>query len=160
MSEETNQGSLIDNITFEEPNNEKYQAIVEWLKSYEPLNKHIYFNVIRDQAKTASVNSVSNGSYISEYIDDTREVEFLFAISLQESFDTGTSNANLKGIAEYYNLTKWIEEKNKERSYPTFADDELIEKLEVMQTAPTVTVDANNKVAKYLGQFKITYTEV
>ena len=107
-----------------------------------------------------TVNSVSNGREIRSFIDGTREVEFLFAISLQKSFDSGgTSDVNLDAIQEFENIALWIEANNKSKTYPNFGDNVEIEKIEVMQTAPTVTVDQNGKIAKYLGQFKITYLE-
>lgn len=136
----------------------KYLAIVNWINEYRPLNEWTYFNVVIDEPNTMTVNSVSNGRSINEFIDDTNEVEFLFAISLQKSFDSGgTSDVNLEAIQEFENIAKWVETQNKLKNFPAF--DEAIEKVEVMQTAPTVTPDSTGKVAKYLGQFKITYME-
>lgn len=138
----------------------KYLAIVNWIDEYTPLNEWTYFNVVIDEPNTMTVNSVSNGREIRSFIDGTREVEFLFAISLQKSFDSGgTSNVNLDAIQEFENIALWIEANNKSKTYPNFGDNVEIEKIEVMQTAPTVTVDQNGKIAKYLGQFKITYLE-
>ena len=136
----------------------KYLAIVNWINEYRPLNEWTYFNVVIDEPNTMTVNSVSNGRSINEFIDDTNEVEFLFAISLQKSFDSGgTSDVNLDAIHEFENIAQWVETQNKLKNFPAF--DEIIEKVEVMQTAPTVTPDSTGKVAKYLGQFKITYME-
>lgn len=136
----------------------KYLAIVNWINEYTPLNEWTYFNVVIDEPNTMTVNSVSNGRSINEFIDDTNEVEFLFAISLQKSFDSGgTSDVNLDAIQEFENIAQWVETQNKLKNFPEF--DEVIEKVEVMQTAPTVTPDSTGKVAKYFGQFKITYME-
>lgn len=136
----------------------KYLAIVNWINEYRPLNEWTYFNVVLDEPNAMSVTSVSNGSAINEFVDGTEEVEFLFAISLSKSFDSGgTSNTNLDAIEEFDNIAKWIDDQNKLKNFPAF--DEIIEKIEPMQTAPTVTVDSNGKIAKYLGQFKITYME-
>lgn len=136
----------------------KYLAIVNWINEYTPLNEWTYFNVVIDEPNTMTVNSVSNGRSVNQFIDDTNEVEFLFAISLQKSFDSGgTSDVNLEAIQEFENIAKWVETQNKLKNFPEF--DEVIEKVEVMQTAPTVTPDSTGKVAKYFGQFKITYME-
>lgn len=136
----------------------KYLAIVNWINEYTPLNEWTYFNVVIDEPNTMTVNSVSNGRSVNQFIDDTNEVEFLFAISLQKSFDSGgTSDVNLEAIQEFENIAKWVETQNKLKNFPDF--DEVIEKVEVMQTAPTVTPDSTGKVAKYFGQFKITYME-
>ena len=116
--------------------------------------------MVLDKPNTMSVNSVGTGRLIEEFVDGTRECEFLFSISLQKKYDAGgTTNTNLEAIQEFENISKWVEEKNRDQEFPAFADNELIEKVEVMTSAPTMTVDENNKVAKYLGQFKITYME-
>lgn len=136
----------------------KYLAIVNWINEYTPLNEWTYFNVVIDEPNTMTVNSVSNGRSVNQFIDDTNEVEFLFAISLQKSFDSGgTSDVNLEAIQEFENIAQWVETQNELKNFPEF--DEIIEKVEVMQTAPTVTPDSTGKVAKYFGQFKITYME-
>ncbi len=141
--------------------NDKYKAIVEWLKDYVPLSKYVYFNVILDQPDTASVNSVSSARYLREFINGNKEVELVFAISLQEDYDSGgtSENVNFDGILEYTKLSEWIETQNKNSNFPTFADNEHIERIEVMQNLPTLTTDQAGEVAKYLGQFKITYLE-
>ena len=138
----------------------KYLAIVNWINGYRPIGEWTFFNVVLDKPNTMSVNSVGTGRYIEEYMDGTRECEFLFSISLQKKYDAGgTTNTNLEAIQEFENIAKWVEEKNDNKEFPAFADNELIEKVEVMTSAPTMTVDESNKVAKYLGQFKITYME-
>ena len=138
----------------------KYLAIVNWINEYRPVGSWTFFNVVLDKPNTMSVNSVGTGRLIEEFVDGTRECEFLFSISLQKKFDAGgTTNINVEAIQEFENISRWIEEKNSKKEFPTFADNENIEKVEVMDSAPTMTVDENNKVAKYLGQFKITYME-
>ena len=138
----------------------KYLAIVNWINGYRPIGEWTFFNVVLDKPNTMSVNSVGTRRYIEEYMDGTRLCELLFSISLQKKFDAGgTTNTNVEAIQEFENISKWIEEKNDNQEFPEFADNELIEKVEVMDSAPTMTIDENNKVAKYLGQFKIIYME-
>lgn len=138
----------------------KYLAIINWINGYRPLNEWTFFNVVLDKANTMSVNSVGTGRFIEEYVDGARLCEFLFSISLQKKFDAGgTTNTNVEAIQEFENLAKWVEEKNDNQEFPEFADNEIIEKVEVMDSAPTMTTFEDDKVAKYLGQFKITYME-
>lgn len=169
MSEELNIEPTEENLNDGESQNEqveelvvdnKYLAIYNWVKTYEPLEDGLYFNVILDEPDTASVNSVSNGVEINTFIDGTKEVEYLFAVSIQREFDpAGTSSVNVTKENEFDDFAKWVEEQSEEQNFPDFGDKITIEKIEPTQTAPMVTVDTNNQVAKYLGQFKITYLE-
>ena len=49
---------------------------------------------------------------------------------------------------------------NKEKHFPDFGENVLIEQVDVLETVPSVTVDTQAGMAKYQGQFKITYMEM
>lgn len=137
----------------------KYRAIIEWMKDYVQIGKWIYFNVTLAENNIMSVTSVQSQRTLEEYIDGSKRVEFLFGIALCKTFDNGTSDVNLEAMQEYENIASWIEEQNDNENYPDFGENIVIEEVEVLETAPSLTVDNQNGIARYQGQYRITYME-
>ena len=137
----------------------KYKAITDWLMDYSLLYSWIYFNVIRGEADTLSLNSVPNERELVQYINGDREVELLFALDLVKEYDIGTSDINLEANEEFENISNWIEEQNNNGNYPDFGENIKIEEVEVLETTPSVIIDSQNNLAKYQGQYRITYIE-
>jgi hypothetical protein len=138
----------------------RYEKISEWLKEYTPRFRWIYFNVTNTEADNLSLNSVQNERELDKFIDGSRRVEFLFALDLVKEYDTGTSSINLEANREFETISEWIEQMNKEKHFPDFGENVLIEQIDVLETVPSVTVDTQAGMAKYQGQFKITYMEM
>ena len=138
----------------------RYEKISEWLKEYTPRFRWIYFNVTNSEADNLSLNSVQNERELDKFINSSRRVEFLFALDLVKEYDTGTSSINLEANREFETISEWIEQMNKEKHFPDFGENVLIEQIDVLETVPSVTVDTQAGMAKYQGQFKITYMEM
>lgn len=138
----------------------RYEKISEWLKEYTPKFRWIYFNVTNSEADNLSLNSVQNERELDKFIDGSRRVEFLFALDLVKEYDTGTSSINLEANREFETISEWVELMNKEKHFPDFGKNVIIEQVDVLETVPSVTVDTQAGMAKYQGQFKITYMEM
>lgn len=138
----------------------RYEKISEWLKEYTPKFRWIYFNVTNSEADNLSLNSVQNERELDKFINGSRRVEFLFALDLVKEYDTGTSSINLEANREFETISEWVELMNKEKHFPDFEENVLIEQIDVLETVPSVTVDTQAGMAKYQGQFKITYMEM
>lgn len=138
----------------------RYEKISEWLKEYTPRFRWIYFNVTTSEADNLSLNSVQNERELDKFIDGSRRVEFLFALDLVKEYDTGTSSINLEANREFETISEWVELMNKEKHFPDFGENIIIEQVAVLETVPSVTVDTQAGMAKYQGQFKITYMEM
>lgn len=138
----------------------RYEKISEWLKEYTPRFRWIYFNVTNSEADNLSLNSVQSERELDKFIDGSRRVEFLFALDLVKEYDTGTSSINLEANREFETISEWVELMNKEKHFPNFGENVIIEQVDVLETVPSVTVDTQAGMAKYQGQFKITYMEM
>lgn len=138
----------------------RYEKISEWLKEYTPRFRWIYFNVTNSEPDNLSLNSVQNERELDKFIDGSRRVEFLFALDLIKEYDTGTSSINLEANREFETISEWVELMNKEKHFPAFGENVIIEQINVLETVPSVTVDTQAGMAKYQGQFKITYMEM
>ena len=137
----------------------KYKKIADWLDGYVPAYSWIFFNVSPSEPDELTLNSVQNERELQTFIDGAREVEFLFALDLAKEFDIGTSEINLNAIEEFNKISDWVETQNIAKNFPDFGDNIIVESVEVLETVPSVSVDNQNQVAKYQGQFRITYIE-
>ena len=138
----------------------KYEQIIKWMQEYTPLkNEWVFFNVSVAESGFKGVNSVQNERELERFIDNSRRVEFLFSLNIGEEFDSTTTNNNLDSIQEFENFAKWVETQNKNKNFPTFEDNEIVEKVEVLETVPMISVDSQRSIAKLQGEFKITYLE-
>lgn len=151
--------NALETTTNEEPVvTNKYELIATWLKSYSPLNKYLYFNVTPFESSNVSVNSVSNDKSVDEFIDGTKRVEFLFSVNFVLDYEELKTDLNLRMNEEFIALNEWVETQDKQRNYPAFVNA-IVEKVEPLTTTPIITRDTTNNLAKYSGDFKITYTE-
>ena len=137
---------------------DKYELICTWLKSYTPLNKYLYFNVTPFESSNVSVNSVSNDKSVDEFIDGTKRVEFLFSVNFVLDYEELKTDLNLRMNEEFIALNEWVETQDKQRNYPAFVNA-IVEKVEPLTTTPIIARDTTHNLAKYSGDFKITYTE-
>lgn len=144
-------------ISNDEPKSNKYELIADWLKEYTPLNKYVYFNVTPFESDNVSLNSVSGEAYLDEFIDGTHRIELLFSVNYILDYDELKSDLNLRMNEEFISLNKWVRQQDEEGNYPEF--NCLIEKVEPLTTTPTVTRDTTHNLAKYQGEFKITFIE-
>lgn len=138
----------------------KYEQIIKWMQEYTPLkNEWVFFNVSVAESGFKGVNSVQNSRELESFIDGSRRVEFLFSLNIGEEFDSTTTNNNLDALQEFENFSMWVETQNKNKNFPSFEDNEIVEKVEVLETVPMISVDSQRSIAKLQGEFKITYLE-
>ena len=138
-----------------------YAKIEDWLKLYKPLNNWIYFNATPDINGTVAMNSVAGDRVIKRFVDGSKQKEVLFAIDMISLYDnTGTSDINMKNLDEVDNFIEWLELQDKEKNYPTFNDYTIIDKLEVLNSTPTILVNTQDMLSKYQFQVRISYKDI
>ena len=138
-----------------------YAKIENWLKLYKPLNNWIYFNATPDIDGTVAMNSVAGDRVIKRFVDGSKQKEVLFAIDMISLYDnTGTSDINMKNLDEVDNFIEWLELQDKEKNYPTFNDYTIINKLEVLNSTPTILINTQDMLSKYQFQVRISYKDM
>lgn len=138
-----------------------YAKIEDWLKLYKPLNNWIYFNATPDIDGTVAMNSVAGDRVIKRFVDGSKQKEVLFAIDMISLYDnTGTSDINMKNLDEVDNFIEWLELQDKEKNYPTFNDYTIVNKLEVLNSTPTILVNTQDMLSKYQFQVRISYKDI
>ena len=132
-----------------------YKQLYNWIREYEAIGSWLYFNVTNFEAGCISLNTVTMSRYLSQDIIGNKTVEMVCAIDMIKDYDIGTSDLNIDAIQEVCNFAKWVETNE---TKPDFGNLD-IEKIEVLESTPSLSVDSNNNLAKYQFQIKITYKE-
>lgn len=133
-----------------------YEIITEWLKTYTPLNKWIYFNYTPYKIGAMSINSVPTQRIVKTYINGDTLREILFALQMVGEYDDSTTDINIKSMQEVENFAEWIE---KNENYPDFGEGKTVTKIEVIDNVPDVMINTDNSQALYRVQCRISYRE-
>lgn len=127
----------------------KYEALATWVKdNYESVNGWIFFNASTMEDGNSSIQTMESERAEAIYNDGSTEVAFLFAIALIRSYDTEMSALNTDAMAEADNFADWIEAQNELDNLPVLGDNEVVNSVEVLDSVPSVAVDAEQNLAK------------
>lgn len=135
----------------------KYEKLSDWLLGYTTIGNWLYFNVIRMEGGSSSVQSVPGNTIISEYIDGSKERELVFAISMIRLYDTEMSENNLAAIAEVESFENWIESQT---TLPDFGTGYLVHEVEILEHVPNLSIEQDINVCNYLFQCRVKYLEI
>ena len=136
----------------------KADAIIEYFNNYPQLYSWLYLNSVTNSVGNTAMLTDSD-NVLREYIDGSKDKEYIFAIAMVKDFDTGTSDINANALGESENLIEWVEENNNNETYPDFGEKCSIEEIEIINNVPQLAIDSENNIARYLISMKINYTE-
>ena len=87
-----------------------YDQLTDWIKAnYTALSSDwLYFNAVRMDIGSNSVNSVSGSTITEKYMDGSTENELPFAIALVRLYSAEMSDDNVNAINEVSNLVEWF----------------------------------------------------
>lgn len=135
----------------------EYEQIKDWLLGYTPLGNWLYFNVMRMEIGSSSIQSVPGSTIITQYNNGSCERELIFAVSLVKLYDAGMSENNIDAIAEVKALSDWIEEQT---TLPDFGTDYIVNSVDILDHVPNLTIDQESNTCSYLFQCSVNYLEL
>lgn len=135
-----------------------YDQLTDWIKTnYMALNSDwLYFNAIRMDIGSNSVNSVSGNMVTQKYTDGSTENELTFAIALIRLYSAEQSDDNVNAINEVSNLVEWFKT---ETTLPDFGTDKVVNSIEITQNIPDIVVDQDAGLCKYQIQGKVQFLQ-
>ena len=136
-----------------------YDQLTDWIKTnYTALSSDwLYFNAIRMDIGSNSVNSVSGSTITEKYMDGSTENELPFAIALVRLYSAEMSDDNVNAINEVANLVEWFKT---ETTLPDFGTDKIVNSIEITQDIPDIVIDQDAGLCKYqiLGKVQFLQT--
>lgn len=131
-----------------------YKALNEWLQTYPSQYSWVYFNAIKNEDGTVSMNSSPSERKVTEYIDGSYEAYVVFDIAMIIPYDVEQSDTNYQSMDEVQRFMNWIDETD---TIPDFGSEYLIRGIEVLTNTPNLTVDEEQNLAKYLFTARVNY---
>lgn len=136
----------------------KEQAIKDYINKYPQLYSWLYFNVVLESPGNTSLLTDSD-NILAEYIDGSKEREYLFSVAMVKNYDAGTSDINMLAMQETQNFIAWVQNNNSEKILPDFGEKCMVDDVEVITEVPTLAVDTEKNMARYLISMRVPYTE-
>ena len=135
-----------------------YDQLTDWIKTnYTALSSDwLYFNAIRMDIGSNSVNSVSGSTITEKYMDGSTENELAFAIALVRLYSAEMSDDNVNAINEVSNLVEWFKA---EATLPDFGTDKVVNSIEITQDIPDIVIDQDAGLCKYQIQGKVQFLQ-
>ena len=135
-----------------------YDQLTDWIKAnYTALSSDwLYFNAIRMDIGSNSVNSVSGNMVTQKYTDGSTENELTFAIALIRLYSAEMSDDNVNAINEVANLVEWFKT---ETTLPDFGTDKIVNSIEITQDIPDIVIDQDAGLCKYQIQGKVQFLQ-
>ena len=135
-----------------------YDQLTDWIKSnYDAISSDwLYFNAIRMDIGSNSVNSISGAMVTEKYTNGATENELPFAIALIRVYSAEMSDDNVNAINEVNNFVEWIKT---ETTLPDFGSDKVVNSIEITQDLPDIVVDQDAGLCKYQIQGKVQFLQ-
>ena len=136
----------------------KHDAIMDWLFRNENIRR-LYFNFSDTQNGNVVVATNSGNYVMKKFIDGSSIRAYDFALIQYKPLNTVdvNSNENAEVMFDAQQLMDWIDEQEKNRTYPIFKGCTVM-KVENLQNMPSVA-GMNDTEAKYLFSCRITYLQ-
>lgn len=134
----------------------KTAAALEWAKSWEELDGFLKLNAILAKDGDASFNTSFSTNVIESYVDGTAKREFIFMLKMMLPWSDGFDSVNVEANELMESWRDWVD-----NQYPVNIPkwDVPIEEIEALYDVPAITVYADDSLAEYNFQAKITYEE-
>lgn len=131
-------------------------GIQQWLKTFSGLaNGRLNVDFLPEEAQTYSVDVVPATEVTKKYIDGSSLRQFLFCVSSREFYGDNIAQ-NVDNHAFYEELSAWLEEQRRLRSYPNIGTGRTVRSVEISSTAYPFVIDEHG-TARYQIQLNMAY---
>lgn len=136
----------------------KNTAVWNWLKTYPDFEKLFYNFCIAEDGNQSFIPNPTD-FVIKQDILGNKLKYYDFAVTCFSSFsDIPFSDENVIDYNAMQDFILWIDSQNKNKLFPDFGENCIIEKVENLQNIPSSSA-INQEMAKYMVQCRIVYEE-
>lgn len=135
----------------------KTDAVLEWAKTWEPLNGFLKLNAILAEDGDASMATVFGDSEGEPFIDGTAQRDFTFMLKIMLPWSDGFDPINAEANRLATTWSDWVDQQYEKGNVPEW--DCEIDGIRSLYDVPAVTVYQEDSLAEYNFQARITYIE-
>ena len=135
----------------------KHDAVWDWLMSC-PHIKDLFFNFSQAEAENTAI--IPSETVMEEYIDGSKLIQYeVSLVQFQTLSDEPNDEANVTSVEDFEKISEWIDAQVKLGNYPEFPDGSTIEEITTIPSAIGMMQMQDERLAKLMSQFIITYTK-
>lgn len=151
---------------------DKNQAVIEYLLTCEGIRgSPLYFNFINAKDGAKQLITLSNDKSVHKpYIDGSEKKQYQLTIQDFRSISenalakaAGLNNENVDDFQDVQTLLDWIKTRNKNKSFPDFGNDCIIDEISTTTDNPRldwIDVSVNPPLARYSFTITIDYLDI
>lgn len=136
---------------------DKTDAVLEWAKTWEPLDGFLKLNAIKNEDGDASMSTVFGDNEGEPFIDGTARREYTFMLKIMLPWSDGFDPTNAEANKLVTGWREWVDGQYDKGNVPEW--DCEIENIRSLYDVPAVTVYPEESLAEYNFQARITYIE-
>ncbi len=150
---------------------DKNQAVIDFLITCPSIkNNPLFFNFINAKDNNKQLLTVANDKRLNRvYIDGSELKRYTFTIIDFKSIayravvkQSGYSDENVEDMLQVQDIIDWITEQAKNRNYPNFGENCIIDSMQALTDNPNLNgIDSNvtPALAKYSVSIQIEYID-
>lgn len=140
----------------------KHDAVKAYFepKVVELVEKKLNFNFSPESPDSISMITRYSDKVVRSFITGDSEKEYGFSIIIVKQYSTDTDDLNLEAMNFAQAFMEWLDEQNKNRTFPDFGKNCEVLKIENLQNMPNLAgINAEASLARYMIQGRILYRE-
>lgn len=137
------------------------EAIIEYLEACPELGDLAKVNVdfLGKDDGSYSVEETPTNPVIRNFVDGSRECQFLFTFASRSFYSTDTNRENIDNLHLFEKLSAWIDDNNRKGILPELGDGREPLSVEVTTAGYLFGVNDGQRCARYQIQCRLTYKE-
>lgn len=137
------------------------EAIKEYFEECPELGalSKVKVDFLSSDAGSYSIEETPATPIVKNFIDGSRECQFLFVFASRSFYATDTNRQNIDNLHLLENIREWLEENNKNNEFPDLGENRQVESISVTTGGYLFGVNDSRRLARYQIQCKLTYKE-
>ncbi len=137
------------------------EAVKEYFEECPELGKlsKVKVDFLSSDVGSYSVEETPATPVVKNFVDGSRECQFLFVFASRSFYATDTNRQNIDNLHLLENIREWLEENNRNNQFPDLGENRQVESIEVTTGGYLFGINDSGRHARYQIQCKLTYLE-
>lgn len=137
------------------------EAVKEYFEKCPELGElsKVKVDFLSSNAGSYSIEETPATPVIKNFIDGSRECQFLFVFASRSFYATDTNRQNIDNLHLLENIREWLEQNNKNNDFPDLGEERQVESVSVTTGGYLFGVNDSKRLARYQIQCKLIYRE-
>lgn len=137
------------------------EAVKEYLETCPELGElaKVKVDFLDSKDGSYSIEETPANPVIRNFVDGSRECQFLFVFASRNFYATDASRENIDNLHLYEKLSTWLDDNNRNEVFPDLGEGREVEAVEPTTAGYLFGVNDGQRCARYQIQCRLTYKE-